>query len=174
MERKEFSIAEFCGRRLLPAAVAFFVVLAGAASAQTVVEPPRLPAQPGTNGVGGGAGLTAPLPLPMPTPNPSTLPPPLPAPSTTTLPPPLPAPTPVVPEAGPPAAAPAAPAEAPAPARAIRFKCDVAPEASGCKDPAAADGGDSGDSQCDCAKDLCYDQLDPATGKQHRVCEKAQ
>jgi hypothetical protein len=173
MERCEFSIAQFCGRRLLPAAVAF-VVLAGAAVAQTVLEPPRAPAQPVVpgNGLGGGAGLMAPLPMPIPTP--STLPPPLPAPTTTTLPAPLPAPTPVAPEAAPPVATPAAPAEAPAPARAIRFKCDVAPEAAGCKDPAAAEGGDGGDSQCDCAKDLCYDQLDPGTGKSHRVCEKAQ
>ena len=165
MERKEFSIAQFYGRRLLLAAVVVSG-LAWAATAQTVIEPPRLPAAPG-NGLGGGAGLTAPLPLPMPTPNPAT-----------TLPPPLPTPTPV-PEAVPPVAAPAvaapaAPAEPAAPARVVRFKCDVAPEAAGCKDPAVADGGDGGDSQCDCAKDLCYDQLDPGTGKSHRVCEKAQ
>jgi hypothetical protein len=160
MERNGFSVTQFCARRLLPAAVVF-AALTCAAAAQTVIEPPRLPGPgPGTAGVGGGAGLTAPLPLPMPSPSPAT-----------TLPPPLPAPTPTGPEPAPAVAAPAVPA---APARVVRFKCDVAPEAAGCKDPAAADGGDGGDSQCDCAKDLCYDQLNPETGKSHRVCEKAQ
>lgn len=161
MERNGFSVTQFCGRQLLPAAVVF-AALACAAAAQTVIEPPRLPA-PGTAGVGGGAGLTAPLPLPMPNPSPAT-----------TLPPPLPTPTPTGPEPAPSVAAPAEPAASAAPARVVRFKCDVAPEAAGCKDPAAADGGDGGDSQCDCAKDLCYDQLNPETGKSHRVCEKAQ
>jgi hypothetical protein len=68
---------------------------------------------------------------------------------TPTLPPPLPAPVPAAPESAPRVAGPAAPA-----------RC-------------APDGGGD-DSECCCAKDLCYDQLDPATGKSHRVCEKAQ
>ncbi len=156
MERSELSFAGLRGRRLRSAAVAF-VLLAGAASAQTVIEPPRLPPALGTAGVGGGAGLIAPLPQ-LPT-APAIAP---------TLPPPLPAPVPAAPEATPPAAAPAEPA------RVVRFRCDVAPEAETCKDPGASDGGGGDDSECNCARDLCYDQLDPATGHSHRVCEKAQ
>jgi len=156
VQRSELSCAGSSGRRLLSAAVAV-VLLAGSTAAQTViVEPPKLPPPPGAAGVGGGAGLAAPLPQ-LPT-----------APSLTpTLPAPLPAPVPAAPEAAPPVAAPVAPA------RVVRFRCDVAPEAESCREPGAPDGGGD-DSECSCAKDLCYDQLDPATGKSHRVCEKAQ
>jgi hypothetical protein len=156
VERSKLSFAGSRGRRLLSAAVTF-VLLAGAASAQTViVEPPRLPPAPGTSGVGGGAGLIPPMPQ-LPT-APAIAP---------TLPAPLPAPVPAAPEATP--ATP--PAE---PARVVRFRCDVAPEAETCKDPGASDGGGGDDSECSCTRDLCYDQLDPATGHSHRVCEKAQ
>jgi hypothetical protein len=155
VERSELTYAGSRGRRLLSAAVTF-VLLAGAASAQTViVEPPRLPPAPGTSGVGGGAAVIAPLPQL------STAP-------AIALPPPLPAPVPAAPEITPPVAAPAEPA------RVVRFRCDVAPEAEACKDPGASDGGGGDDSECSCARDLCYDQLDPATGHSHRVCEKAQ
>jgi len=155
VQRSKLSCAGSSGRWLLSAAVAV-VLLAGSTAAQTViVESPKLPPPPGAAGVG-GAGLVAPLPQ-LPT-----------APSLTpTLPAPLPATVPAAPEAAPPVAAPAVPA------RVVRFRCDVAPEAESCREPGAPDGGGD-DSECSCAQDLCYDQLDPATGKSHRVCEKAQ
>ena len=153
MARGESSLSKICGRRLQSAAVAIFM-LAATASAQTVIEPPRLPTGPGTSGVGGGAGLIPPMPeFPA-------------APSMTpALPPPVAAPLP----AAPPVAAPAAPAE---PAREVRFICDVAPEAESCREAGAPDGGGD-DSECSCARDVCYDHLDPSTGRSHRVCEKA-
>src|ERR1700731_138421 len=100
MARGEFSLSKICGRRLQSAAVAIFM-LAATASAQTVIEPPRLPTGPGTSGVGGGAGLIPPMPeFPA-------------APSLTpALPPPVAAPLPAAPLV----AAPAAPAE---PAREV-------------------------------------------------------
>jgi hypothetical protein len=153
MARDEFSFSKICGRRLLSAAVAI-LMLAATASAQTVIEPPRVPTGPGTSGVGGGAGLIPPMPeFPA-------------APSMTpALPPPVAAPLP----AAPPVAAPAAPAEA---AREVRFSCDVAPDAESCREAGAPDGGGD-DSECSCARDGCYDHLDPSTGRSHRVCEKA-
>ncbi len=159
MEQDEFNFAK-TGRRLLSAAFscALLTGVSVDAAAQRV-EPPRIEAPrvpPGVSGVGGGAGLVAPLPQ-IPT-APAIAP---------TLPPPLPAPVPAAPEATPPVGVPAAPA------RVVRFRCNVAPEAEACREPGAPDGGGD-DSECSCAKDLCYDQLDPATGKSHRVCEKAQ
>jgi hypothetical protein len=153
MARDEFSFSKICGRRLLSAAVAI-VVLAATASAQTVVEPPRLPNGPGTSGVGGGAGLIPPMPEFSATPS-----------MTPTLPPPAAAPLP----ATPPVAAPAAPAE---PAREVRFSCDVAPDAESCREAGSPDG-EGDDSECSCARDVCYDHLDPSTGRSQRVCEKA-
>jgi|JRHI01.1.fsa_nt_gi hypothetical protein len=152
MARGEFSLSEICGRRLLSAAVAV-VTLAATASAQTVIEPPRLPNGPGTSGVGGGAGLIPPMPE-------------FPAAQSMTpaLPPAVAAPLP----AAPPVAAPAAPAE---PAREVRFICDVAPDAESCREAGSPDGGGD-DSECSCARDVCYDHLDPSTGRAHRVCEK--
>jgi hypothetical protein len=150
MARGEFSFSGICGRRLLSAAVAIFMFTA-MASAQTVIEPPRLPNGPGTSGVGGGAGLIPPMPeFPAARSLSPTLPPPVAAP--------LPAPPPV-----------AAPAE---PAREVRFSCDLAPDAESCREAGAPDGGGD-DSECSCARDVCYDHLDPSTGKSHRVCEKA-
>ena len=155
MARGEFSLSKICGRRLLSAAVAIFVV-AAPASAQTVIEPPRLPNGPGTSGVGGGAGLIPPMPeFPAARSMTPALPPPVAAP--------LPLP------AAPPVAAPAAPAE---PAREVRFSCDLAPDAESCREAGAPDGGGD-DSECSCARDVCYDHLDPSTGRSHRVCEKA-
>jgi hypothetical protein len=149
MARGEFSLSGICGRRLLSAAVVI-VMLAATASAQTVIEPPRLPNGPGTSGVGGGAGLIPPMPeFPAARSLSPTLPPPAAAP--------LPAPPPL-----------AAPAE---PAREVRFSCDLALDAESCREAGAPDGGD--DSECSCARDVCYDHLDPSTGKSHRVCEKA-
>ncbi|MGZ5917315.1 MAG: hypothetical protein ACXWJ4_08335 [Methyloceanibacter sp.] len=153
MARGEFSLSGICGRRLLSAAVAIGM-LAATASAQTVIEPPRLPNGPGTSGVGGGAGLIPPMPE---FPAARSL--------TPTLPPPVAAPLP----AAPPVAVPAAPAEA---AREVRFTCEVAPDAESCREAGAPDGGGD-DSECSCARDVCYDHLDPSTGKSHRVCEKA-
>jgi hypothetical protein len=150
MARGEFSFSGICGRRLLSAAVAIFMFTA-MASAQTVIEPPRLPNGPGTSGVGGGAGLIPPMPeFPAARSLSPTLPPPAAAP--------LPAPPPV-----------AAPAEPP---REVRFSCDLAPDAESCREAGAPDGGGD-DSECSCARDVCYDHLDPSTGKSHRVCEKA-
>jgi hypothetical protein len=157
MARDEFSLSKICGRWLLSAAVVF-VLLAGSAGAQTViVEPPKLPTGPGTSGVGGGAGLIPPMPeFPA-------------APSMTpALPPPVAAPVP----APPPLAAPAAPVAPSEPAREVRFSCDVAPDAESCRETGAPDGGGD-DSECSCARDVCYDHLDPSTGLSHRVCEKA-
>jgi hypothetical protein len=143
MARGEFSLSKICGRRLLSAAVAIFVV-AAPASAQTVIEPPRLPNGPGTSGVGGGAGLIPPMPE-------------------------FPAARSMTPALPPPVAAPAVPAE---PAREVRFSCDLAPDAESCREAGAPDGGGD-DSECSCARDVCYDHLDPSTGRSHRVCEKA-
>jgi hypothetical protein len=150
MARGEFSLSEICGRRLLLAAVAIFMFTA-TASAQTVIEPPRLPNGPGTSGVGGGAGLIPPMPE-FPAARSMT----------PTLPPPVAAPMP----AAPPVAAPAEPA------REVRFSCDLALDAESCREAGAPDGGGD-DSECSCARDVCYDHLDPSTGKSHRVCEKA-
>jgi len=150
MARGEFSLSEICGRRLLSAAVAIFMFTA-TASAQTVIEPPRLPNGPGTSGVGGGAGLIPPMPE-FPAARSMT----------PTLPPPVAAPMP----AAPPVAAPAEPA------REVRFSCDLALDAESCREAGAPDGGGD-DSECSCARDVCYDHLDPSTGRSHRVCEKA-
>ena len=69
--------------------------------------------------------------------------------------------------------APAVPGAAPAePAREVRFSCDLAPDAESCREAGAPDGGGD-DSECSCARDVCYDHLDPSTGQSHRVCEKA-
>jgi len=143
MARGEFSLSEICGHRLLSAAVAIFMFTA-TASAQTVIEPPRLPNGPGTSGVGGGAGLIPPMPE-------------------------FPAARSMTPALPPPVAAPAVPAE---PAREVRFSCDLAPDAESCREAGAPDGGGD-DSECSCARDVCYDHLDPSTGRSHRVCEKA-
>jgi hypothetical protein len=155
MQRGAFSLSKACGRRLLSAVVAICTLVAGlaaTATAQTVIEPPRLPTGPGTSGVGGGTGLIPPMPeFPAAQSMAPALPPPVAAP--------LPA--------APPVAAPAAPA------RDVRFSCDVAPEAQSCREAGAPDGGGD-DSECSCAHDICYDHMDPSTGKSHRVCEKLQ
>ncbi len=74
------------------------------------------------------------------------------------------------PVAAPPAAVPAAPA---APAPVVRFRCELTPEAESCKEPGTPDGGGD-DAECTCARDYCYDRVDPATGASARVCEKLQ
>jgi hypothetical protein len=64
--------------------------------------------------------------------------------------------------------APAAPAAAtPEPARLIRFRCEVAPGDSACRDQAPPDAGGS-DESCDCARDFCY-----ADAAGARICEKS-
>ncbi len=66
--------------------------------------------------------------------------------------------------------APAAPAPAaatPEPTPLIRFRCEVAPGDSTCRDQAPPDAGGS-DESCDCARDFCY--ADAAGG---RICEKS-
>ena len=71
------------------------------------------------------------------------------------------APTPVAP------AAPAPAAATPAPVPLIRFRCEVAPGDSTCREQAPPDAGGS-DESCDCARDFCYS--DPAGA---RFCEKS-
>lgn len=70
--------------------------------------------------------------------------------------------------------APAAPQLTPAmplaprtPAPIIRFRCEVEPDASTCREPGLPDGGGD-DGTCDCARDFCY--RDPAGV---RICEKS-
>jgi hypothetical protein len=66
--------------------------------------------------------------------------------------------------------APAVPAPAavpPAPVPLIRFRCQVTPGDSTCREQAPPDAGGS-DESCDCAKDFCYS--DPAGP---RFCEKS-
>jgi hypothetical protein len=74
---------------------------------------------------------------------------------------PSPAPTPTAP------AAPAPAAATPAPVPLIRFRCEVAPGDSTCREQAPPDAGGS-DESCDCARDFCYS--DPAGA---RFCEKS-
>lgn len=63
---------------------------------------------------------------------------------------------------------PVAPAAAtPAPAPFIRFRCEVAPGDSTCREQAPPDAGGS-DESCDCTRDFCYS--DPAGT---RFCEKS-
>jgi hypothetical protein len=101
--------------------------------------PTILPPGGGASGVGGGAGLIPAMPQMR-----SIAPPPAAAP------------------VAPPAAAPAAPV---APARVVRFRCEVAPEAETCREPGAPDGGGD-DSECSCARDHCR-----PTETGIRVCE---
>jgi hypothetical protein len=70
--------------------------------------------------------------------------------------------------AAPPVSTQAAP---PAAARAVRFRCEVAPQDASCREAGAPDGGD-GDADCICGRDVCYDEVEPATGRLRRVCEK--
>jgi hypothetical protein len=67
----------------------------------------------------------------------------------------------IAPQPVPPVATPAAPAAT------IRFRCELAPQAEACREPASADGG--GDEECSCARDRCY-----MTEAGNRVCEKLQ
>ncbi len=115
------------GRRLLPAA-AFFVLVLGQSSALAQrVEPPRpLSGTGGAAGVGGGAGHAPTMPDFRPVP--------------------------VAPVA--PTVAPSAPVTPAAPVPIIRFRCQVAPGADTCKEQPPPDGG--GDETCDCARDFCY------------------
>ena len=166
MQGSYATLATNRGRRLASAVFACVLLaaaglLASAVAQRVIVEPPRvnvppaLPA-PGTSGLGGGAGLTPALPqipgAPALTP---PLAPAMPAPADPVL---LP----------PPVSAEPAPAE---PAKIVRFRCEVAPEAQSCREAGAPDGGGD-DSECDCTRDSCYDQLDPATGHSHRMCQK--
>jgi hypothetical protein len=64
-------------------------------------------------------------------------------------------------------AAPAPAAATPAPVPLIRFRCEVAPGDSTCREQAPPDAGGS-DENCDCARDFCYS--DPAGP---RFCEKS-
>ncbi len=68
------------------------------------------------------------------------------------------APTPVAPTAPAPGAA--------MPVPLIRFRCEVAPGDSTCREQGPPDGG--GDETCDCTRDFCY--ADPAGA---RFCEKS-
>ncbi len=96
----------------------------------------------GGGGTGGGAGLLAPTPG-----------------LNSTLPDLKPAPIPTPPAAAAPAA----------PARVVRFRCEVAPEHQSCREPGAKDDGGGGDEECSCAHDYCH-----TTAAGQRVCEKLQ
>jgi hypothetical protein len=67
---------------------------------------------------------------------------------------------------------PASVAAAPAP-RAVRFRCDVAPDDQSCREAGAPDGGGD-DSECRCGRDPCYEHYDAAAGYTTRTCEKLQ
>jgi hypothetical protein len=68
----------------------------------------------------------------------------------------------IAPQPAPPVAAPAAPA------RVVRFRCELAPQAEACREPGAPDGGGD-DAECSCARDYCH-----TTETGTRVCEKLQ
>jgi hypothetical protein len=149
------------GRRAARATLLLLAaVLATHAAAQRI---------PGS-GTGGSAGVMAPHPMPPagaaitpPVLTPPVLTPPVLAPSVT-------APMPAPPIAAPAAPAPAAPAiTAPAaPARVVRFRCEVAPQDQSCREPGTSDGG-GGDEDCSCARDYCH-----TTAAGIRVCDKLQ
>jgi hypothetical protein len=107
-----------------------------------VLVPPKVPMPQLPAGTGGGASLAPAMPDFTPAPA-------------------LVAPPPVAP------AAPAPAAATPAPAPLIRFRCEVAPGDSSCREQAPPDAGGS-DETCDCARDFCY--TDPAGA---RFCEKS-
>jgi hypothetical protein len=74
--------------------------------------------------------------------------------------------------AAPPAAIFAAPtpvpsAEPAAPARVVRFRCEVAPQSEVCREPALAEAGGGGGEECSCARDYCH-----VTETGTRICEK--
>jgi hypothetical protein len=77
------------------------------------------------------------------------------------------------PAMAPPPMAPAAPATTPsavapvAPAPIIRFRCEVPQGQNSCKEPPPADGSGGNEDECDCARDLCYND-----GVGARICEK--
>jgi hypothetical protein len=135
---------------LAGAALALALLVSGltaTAIAQRVVpETPRIspgaPGGGGSSGVGGGAGLLAPTPG-LNTTMPSLKPAPMPTP--------------------PAAAAPAAPA------RVVRFRCEVAPNDQSCRKSGAGEDGGGGDEECSCARDYCH-----TTEAGTRVCEKLQ
>jgi hypothetical protein len=56
---------------------------------------------------------------------------------------------------------------APAPARVVRFRCEVAPNDQSCREPGTPDGGGSDDSNCSCSRDYCH-----LNNAGRRVCEK--
>jgi hypothetical protein len=147
---RHFSFDGLGGYRLLLAVVSVLLLasLAVPAGAQRVVtEPPRTGGPPGMppvgggGGTGGGAGLLAPMPG-----------------LNSTLPSVTPAPVPTPPAAVAPAA----------PARVVRFRCELAPQDEACREPGSADGGGD-DEECTCARDRCY-----TTEAGNRVCEKLQ
>ena len=163
MERNQFTYSNTRGRRLLSAAVAFALAagaITGGAQAQRFVDPvpPTNPIPPlpgGVTGIGGGAGLTPALPQLPPAyspPPPAVMPMPTPAPASP---------------------APATPTPA-TPAKAVRFRCDLAPAEQTCKEAGTPDAGGDGDSNCDCARDYCHDEAGPEPGQSHRVCDKLQ
>ena len=151
MQRGDLSCIGVHARRNFPTALALVLLAAGLA---TGAAAQRLGTQPGTGkppgGIGGGAGIMAPLP---------PLPPAMQAP---TLPDPVIVPQAATPLEAPPVAAPAAPA------RVVRFRCEVAPQDQSCREPGASDSG-GGDAECSCSRDTCH-----TTAAGIRVCEKLQ
>ena len=139
------------GLRLTSGVAFCFALMGGIATgalAQRIgVEPPvPISPVPHFGGIGGGAGA---LPtMPQIAPAPLNAPQIAPAPA---IAPPVAVPQPVAPVA---------------PARVVRFRCQIAPETDSCKEPPAPDGGGS-DEDCDCSHDYCYDD-----GSGGRVCEK--
>ena len=140
------------GRWVLPAA-AVFVALWTIAPAHVLAQkmvpttpvpvPPMVPMPQLPPGVGGGPGGLEPA-VPDFHPAPAIV-----------------APVPVAPAAPTPATA------TPAPVPLIRFRCEVAPGGSTCRERAPPDAGGSDDS-CDCARDFCYSDAAGA-----RICEKS-
>ena len=140
------------GRWVIPVAAVFVALLTVAPAhvlAQKLVPtapvfvPPMAPVRQLPTGTGGGPGGLAPA-MPDFTPAPTPV-----------------APTPVAP------AAPAPAAATPAPVPLIRFRCEVAPGDSTCREQAPPDAGGS-DESCDCTRDFCYSDAAGA-----RFCEKS-
>ena len=135
------------GRWALPVA-ALFVGLWGIALSPVAAQKtaptapsPMAPKPQLPTGTGGGAGLAPPMPDFSPAPA-------------------IVAPSPAAP-AAPTTVVPAAPAPL------IRFRCEVPPGESTCKEQPPGDAGGN-DVTCDCARDFCYQDSAGA-----RVCEKA-
>jgi hypothetical protein len=132
------------GRGLRHLAGVALCVLAAASSIPPALAQRVVPEVPIGGGTGGGAGLRPVVPELRSAP--AIAPPPM---------------APAAPSAAPSAVAPAAPVPI------IRFRCEVPHGANTCKEQPTSDGGGGSDDECDCARDLCYND-----GTGARICEK--